>query len=99
MCLSNVVSAVTGAIGGLLGMNSGGSQTVVQQAAQDPVAPPPQAAKSPDTTAIQQQASTPGSGVNSGPASTLLTGSSGVDPNSLNIGKNTLLGANTLLGS
>lgn len=73
------------------------------QAAQapTPAAPiaPPQAAKSPDVNAIQTQANTPGGGVNSGPASTLLTGPSGVDNSQLNVGKGGLLGANTLLGS
>jgi hypothetical protein len=61
--------------------------------------PPPQASKSPDVGMLQSAAQTPGGGINSGPASTMLTGASGVDQSKLNVGKGGLLGSNTLLGS
>ena len=69
-----------------------------QPAVAAPVAPP-QAAKQPDVAAIQASTQTPGGGTNSGPASTMLTGSAGVDQSKLNVGKGGLLGSNTLLGS
>jgi membrane protein involved in colicin uptake len=46
--------------------------------------------KSPDTSAILSAASQSGKG---GASGTMLTGAQGVDPNLLNLGKNTLLGA------
>jgi len=45
--------------------------------------------KAPDVSAMLSNAAQMGM---SGPASTLLTGAGGVDPNSLALGKNTLLG-------
>lgn len=74
------------------------AQQATQPAVAAPVAPP-QAAKSPDVNAIQASTQTPGGGVNSGPASTMLTGSGGVNNSTLNVGKGGLLGSNTLLGS
>jgi hypothetical protein len=62
-----------------------------------PVAPP-QAATMPSATP-QTASNVPGGGINSGPASTMLTGNSGVATSSLNLGKGTTLGSNTLLGS
>lgn len=50
---------------------------------------PVQASKGPDVSGIKRQT---GQGLAAGPASTLLTGSSGIDTGSLNLGKNTLLG-------
>lgn len=61
----------------------------------DPVLPErQQATKAPEQQAMRAGKASgeqggPGVG---GPASTLLTGSTGVDPSSLNLGKNTLLG-------
>jgi hypothetical protein len=46
--------------------------------------------KSPDTSAILSAASQAGKG---GASGTMLTGAQGIDPNLLNLGKNTLLGA------
>lgn len=45
--------------------------------------------KSPDTGAMMSAALQAGRG---GVSSTMLTGASGIDPNKLNLGKNTLLG-------
>jgi len=69
-----------------------------QPAVAAPIAPP-QAAKAPDVNAIQSATQTPGGGINSGPASTMLTGPNGVNQSALNVGKGGLLGSNTLLGS
>ena len=53
----------------------------------------PQASKAPTTSAIMgQQAGTGQAGGAPGVAQTFLTGASGVDPSTLNIGKSTLLG-------
>lgn len=51
-----------------------------------------------DTTALNPNGTPATAGVNSGPASTLLTGSGGVAGSALNLG-GTGLGGNTLLGS
>lgn len=61
--------------------------------ATSPTAPPSKQAtgKQPSTTAMRG-ANAAGSGVNAGPASTFLTGASGIDPSQLTLGKNTLLG-------
>jgi hypothetical protein len=78
--------------------NPNAAQAATTPAVAAPIAPP-QAAKTPDVNGIQSATSTPGGGVNSGPASTMLTGTGGVDPSALNTGKSGLLGSNTLLGS
>lgn len=51
-----------------------------------------------DTSALNPGGTPAAAGVNSGPASTLLTGSGGVSNSSLNLG-GAGLGGNTLLGS
>ena len=58
----------------------------------DPLAPPPppQAPKAPDIQAIRRDQKERTAG---GYGSTLLTGMGGVAPGSLNLGRNTLLGA------
>lgn len=57
----------------------------------------PQAASAPNTP--QLTTGTPGAvGVNSGPASTLLTGAGGISNSSLNLGALSGLGNNNLLG-
>ncbi len=45
--------------------------------------------KQPDVAGIMQAA---GQGAGGGPSGTMLTGPTGVDPNALSLGKNTLLG-------
>jgi Flp pilus assembly protein TadB len=45
--------------------------------------------KQPDVAGIMQSA---GQGASGGPSGTMLTGPTGVDPNALSLGKNTLLG-------
>ncbi|WP_420997605.1 hypothetical protein ACKI2N_012405 [Cupriavidus sp. 30B13] len=56
-----------------------------------------QSAKAPSTQAQNNAAGIDNSAVNTGAGNTLLTGATGVDPNQLGLGRNTL-GANTLLG-
>lgn len=53
---------------------------------------PPQAAKTPDRAASMAANAATGSASQRGNASTLLTGASGIDPATLNLGKATLLG-------
>ena len=58
-----------------------------------PPAPPPQAAKAPDADIIRSKNKKAMSGgMDAGPGTTFLTGAGGVDPNSLETSKNTLLG-------
>lgn len=57
-----------------------------------------QTATAADTSALNPGGTPAAAGVNSGPASTLLTGSGGVAQSSLNLG-GAGLGSNTLLGS
>ncbi|WP_175982563.1 hypothetical protein [Caballeronia zhejiangensis] len=58
-----------------------------------------QKATAADTSGLSSTDGAAAAGVNSGPASTLLTGSSGVSNSSLNLGGGAGLGGNTLLGS
>jgi hypothetical protein len=53
---------------------------------------PPQATKTPDRKAVGSANAAMAAGPMAGNASTFLTGSGGVDPGALNLGKNTLLG-------
>ncbi len=56
-------------------------------------APESQAAKTPDTLdVLKSQMGTGQAGGNPGVAQTFLTGAGGIDPNSLNLKKNSLLG-------
>ena len=59
--------------------------------------PAPQAASAPDATMVRQSNTGGGAGAGAGatPASTLLTGSSGVDPNKLKLGSSLLTGSAT----
>jgi len=58
-----------------------------------------QKATAADTSGVNGQGAPASAGVNSGPASTLLTGAGGVGNSSLNLGALSGLGSNTLLGS
>lgn len=58
-----------------------------------------QKATAADTSGLSSTDGAAAAGVNSGPASTLLTGSGGVSNSSLNLGGMAGLGGNTLLGS
>jgi hypothetical protein len=66
---------------------------IPQPQATSPTAPPSKQAngKQPDTKAMGA-ANANASGVNAGPASTFLTGPAGIDPSTLTLGRNTLLG-------
>jgi hypothetical protein len=57
-----------------------------QSAAAPEVSPPPQPTRAPDQAAIRKQP------IAASGTGTMLTGPQGVDPNSLQLGKNTLLG-------
>jgi hypothetical protein len=70
------------------GKAGGGAAPVIQQAPKEPES---QATKTPTAGAFSTANSN--AAVKSGPMSTSLTGSQGIDPTSLNLGKNTLLGA------
>lgn len=99
MCLGDVTGTLTNILDpGHFILKSPDTAAPAVPAVAAPIAPP-QAAKAPDVNGIQNAATTPGGGINSGPASTLLTGTTGVDTSSLNLGKGGLLGSNTLLGS
>jgi hypothetical protein len=52
-----------------------------------------------DTSQLNPGGTPASAGVNSGPASTLLTGAGGVAGSALNLGGGSALGSNTLLGS
>lgn len=75
----------------------GGGSAKGGQAVQQATAPekPPQASKTP-TTDVFRQNNTPSAAARAGmgatPSDTMLTGPSGVDNSTLNLGKNTLLG-------
>ncbi|WP_137924644.1 hypothetical protein [Cupriavidus sp. 2SB] len=66
-------------------------------------APGTQATKGPDQTLLNSAAGVGDNATSGSAANTLLTGAAGVDPNNLQLGKNTLggsmLGANSLLGA
>ena len=74
-----------------------------QQAADAAKAPGTQRAKAPDQTLLNSAAGIGDNATSGSAANTLLTGSAGVDPNNLQLGKNSLggsmLGANSLLGA
>jgi hypothetical protein len=71
-------------------------QTIADQQRQDAItaqANLPQATQAPDNAAVRAKAVTSAlTGSGAGNASTFLTGSSGIDDASLNLGKSTLLG-------
>jgi hypothetical protein len=89
MCLSNMGNTLNHVIdpGGLFLKDT-------QEATPAPTAPsaPPQASKSPSTQTFRNANQTAENAQGSAP-STLLTGSAGVNPNALQLGKNTLLGS------
>ena len=60
------------------------------------VTPAPQAASAPDANTVRQSNTNGGAGAGgagSGPASTLLTGPNGIDPNKLTLGSTLLTGS------
>ena len=90
-----IASAVVGAGTTAYSMDAqrkAGNETKDAMKANQPAKlPESQADKAPDVQQLRkQQQQVYGA---QGPASTLLTGASGVDPGSLSLGKNTLLGA------
>lgn len=84
------VAPILGAVvGGMLGSKKGDSQA---PQVQDPMkAPASQAAQTPDASGFAKANASAAAA--QGQESTLLTGLGGVDPKSLQLGKNTLLGA------
>lgn len=95
--IADLFTGVTHGIGALLsGVLGGGKQGATQAAAAPAIAPPPapQAAKTADRTkalTTNMAAMGPG-GALAGNSGTFLTGPSGIASDSLNLGKNTLLG-------
>lgn len=94
-------TAFSAAQAGMLGATIGSSllggqeqqQQPQQQLQQAPALPDQQAAKTPTSTSIQSgMIGTGQAGGAPGAASTLLTGPGGIDPKTLTLGKNTLLG-------
>ncbi len=84
-------------IGGRMTLEGGGGGKSPSPPPPPPPPPPPepakQAEKAPDAeVARAKNKNAMAGGMNAGPNSTLLTGPGGVDPTSLSIGKNTLLG-------
>lgn len=61
--------------------------------------PAPQAATAPDATVVRQSNTQGSGGGGSSPASTLLTGSQGIDPNKLKLASTLLTGATGMMGS
>lgn len=89
--------AVAAVVGGALAAKAAAPKAPAAAAAPTtPTAPPvttAQGAKQPDVKAMRTANNGAGAaGMNAGPSSTFLTGPTGVDPNTLTIGKNTLLG-------
>lgn len=92
--VAGIASAVVGAYGAYDAHKRGvEAEEQQQQAAAQAEASKPQASKAPSTNSVASQlAGTGQAGGAPGIAQTFLTGASGVDPSTLNLGKNTLLG-------
>lgn len=81
-------------IAGRMTYEGGGGKSQSAPAAPAPPAPPPEPAKAPDADMVKSKnKARMTAGADAGVNSTLLTGPDGVDPNSLELGKNSLLGA------
>jgi hypothetical protein len=94
MCEPTTMGAV--GLGLLGGMAVAKSMTpdMPQQSPTAPASPPkpsPQSAKQPQVPALRA-ANAMQTGVNAAPSSTFLTGPGGIDPKTLQLGRNTLLG-------
>lgn len=89
------LTAITAVAGGFQAAQSlfGGGNKAPKPAAP---APAPQASKVPDAAGVRAgeaaNGGAPASGPGGGTASTFLSGAGGVDPNSLTLGRNALLG-------
>jgi uncharacterized protein HemX len=102
MCNPAIIPLAAAVIGAGTAVYTADQQRQAQHEAQDKAAAAGTAQTSTNAnTADANSTSGPAaSGVNSGQASTLLTGPGGVNSGSLNLGAgSTLLGSNTLLGS
>lgn len=89
MCMSNLGNTLNHVVdpGGLFTKD-----TQPETPAPAAPVPPPQKSKAPSTTA-QRNANATTENAQGATPSTLLTGPAGVDPNALQLGKNTLLGS------
>ena len=80
-------------IGGRMTLEGGGGGKTKPPPPPPPPAPPPQAAKAPDADIVRSKNKKAMSGgMEAGPGTTFLTGPSGVNPDDLTLGRNTLLG-------
>jgi hypothetical protein len=80
-------------IGGRMTLEGGGGGKSKAPPPPPPPPPPPQAEKAPDADLLRSQnKSRMSGGMSGGVSGTMLTGAGGVDPNTLEIGKQTLLG-------
>lgn len=111
MCFVAAIPLIAAALGAATSIYSADQQRRTAHEAQDAqkaaadaaaVAPGTQQAKAPDTSTMNNAAGM-GDNANSGSAAaTLLTGAGGIDPNNLQLGRNSLgglMGGNTLLGA
>jgi hypothetical protein len=93
MCEPTTIAYAAAAVVGSYAATKAMAPDIPTPQATTPTAPPSKQAdgKQPDVKAMRG-ANAAASGVNAGPASTFLTGPSGIDPSQLTLGKNTLLG-------
>lgn len=96
MCAGDILKPVAGILGGVssaigLGAAASESKTAAVAPTQIPKATESQAAKAP-TAASQRTANSLVENAQGATPSTLLTGADGISADSLNLGKNTLLG-------
>lgn len=93
MCEPTTIAYAAAAMAGGYAASRALAPDIPTPQATAPTAPPSKqaAGKQPEVSAMRS-ANGAGSGMNAAPASTFLTGPSGVDPSTLTLGKNTLLG-------
>lgn len=90
--MGNIVGSIAGAlVSSLVSGMMGGGRDREERPAQAPVTRPPQAARAPEPAAVRNQNAS--AALMGGQQSTLLTGTSGVGNDELNLGRNTLLGS------
>lgn len=85
----STIAAVASAVAAV----GGTAYSIATAPSQPKIAPPPQASKTPDAANVRDQLKGPGQGGGApGVAQNFLTGTGGVDPSLLQLGKSTLLG-------
>lgn len=91
MCEPTTMVMAIGAMTAGMAAASAMQPGAIQGAKPTTPAKPPQASKAPNAAGMRRDNGAAG-GINAGQASTMLTGTAGVDPSKLTLGKNTLLG-------